>query len=122
MVSSFNWYRLVSGVTSIVMIFGSFLAANLAQWSACWAILSLCEWAYLIPFHLYWKAVPSDPKTLCLVNGEYNFIICVEHVIGEEKYECEMLNASVMESRRFCGRMCCDVFSGFFFDFFGLYL
>jgi hypothetical protein len=40
---------------------------------------------------------------------------CVEHVIGEEKYDCEILNVFVMESRRFCGRVCCDALSGFFF-------
>ena len=42
-------------------------------------------------------------------------MICVEHVTGEEKYECEMLNVVVIESRRFCGRVCCVVFSGSFF-------
>ena len=49
-------------------------------------------------------------------------MICVEHVIGEEKYECDMLNVFVMESRRFCGRVYCAVFRGSFFDFLGLYL
>jgi hypothetical protein len=44
-------------------------------------------------------------------------VICVEHVIGEEKYECEMLNVFVMVSKRFCGRVCCDVFRGFFWYF-----
>ena len=33
-----------------------------------------------------------------------------------------MLNVLVMESRRFSGRVCCDVFSGFFFGFLELYL
>jgi hypothetical protein len=60
----------MSGMTSSVMVFGSFLAANLVQCIACWAISSLCGWAYPISFHLYWKAVPSDPKNLSLVNGE----------------------------------------------------
>ena len=49
------------------------------------------------------------------MNGEKYFVMYVEHVIGEEKYECEMLNVFVMESRRFCGRVCCDTFSGSFF-------
>ena len=44
-------------------------------------------------------------------------MICVEYVIGEEKYECDMLNVSVMVSKRFCGRVCCDAFSGFFLYF-----
>ena len=48
--------------------------------------------------------------------------MCVEHVIGEEKYECVMLNVSVMVFRRSCGSVCCDTFSGFFFVFCGLYL
>ena len=60
----------MSGVTSSVMLFGSFLAASLAQCIACWVVSSLCGWAYPIPFHLYWKAVPSDPKILSLANGE----------------------------------------------------
>ena len=46
------WYQLMSGMTKNVAVFGSFLAANLAQWNACWAISSLCGWAYPIPFHL----------------------------------------------------------------------
>ena len=45
--------------------------------------------------------MPSDPKTLSLVNGEKYYVMCVEHVIGDEKYECDMLNVVVMESRRF---------------------
>jgi hypothetical protein len=46
----------------------------------------------------------------------------VEHVVGEEKYECEMLNVFVMVSRRFCGRVCCDAFSGSFFGILELHL
>ena len=60
----------MSGVTSIVIVFGSFLTANLAQCIACWVVSSLCGWAYPIPFHLYWNAVPIDPKILSLVNGK----------------------------------------------------
>ena len=37
--------------------------------------------------------------------------------MGEEKYECEMLNVFVIESRRFCGRLCCYVFNGSFLLF-----
>jgi hypothetical protein len=40
--------------------------------------------------------VPSDPNTLSLANGENNCVMCVEHVTGEEKYDCEMLNVVVM--------------------------
>jgi len=32
------WYQLMSGVTSSVMMFRSFLAANLAQCIACWVV------------------------------------------------------------------------------------
>ena len=39
---------------------------------------------------------------------------CVEHVIGEKKYECEMLSVVVRESRMLVGRVCCDVCRGFF--------
>ena len=49
-------------------------------------------------------------------------MINVEHVTGEEKYECEMLNVCVMKSRRLCGRVCSDAFSGFYFYFFRLHL
>ena len=33
-----------------------------------------------------------------------------------------MSNVCVIESRRLCGRVCSDVFSGYFFQFFGLYI
>ena len=49
-------------------------------------------------------------------------MICVEYVTGEEKYECVMLNVLMIESRRFFGRVCCDVFSGSIFRFLELYL
>lgn len=42
-------------------------------------------------------------------------MIFVEHVIGEEKYECVMLNDVVIVSMILVGRVWCDVFSGFFF-------
>ena len=48
--------------------------------------------------------------------------MCVEHVTGEEKYDCEMLNVVIMESRMFCGRVCRDSLSGAFFGFLCLYL
>ena len=60
----------MSGMTRIVRVSGSFMAANRAQCIACWAISSFGGCAYPIPFHLYWKAVPSDPKTLSLANVE----------------------------------------------------
>ena len=64
------WYQLISGITNIVIVVGSFLADILAQCIACWANSSLCECAYPMPFHLYWRAVLSDPKSLSLVCGE----------------------------------------------------
>jgi hypothetical protein len=48
--------------------------------------------------------------------------MCVEHVIGKEEYDCEMLNVVVMESRMFCGRVCCDSLSEAFFEVLCLYL
>ena len=59
--------------------------------------------------------MPSDPNILSLVNGEKYSVMCVEQVIGDEKYECDMLNVFVMKSRRFCGRVCCDTLKGSFF-------
>ena len=38
-----SWYQFMCGITTIVMVFGSFLAANLAQCIACWAVSSLCR-------------------------------------------------------------------------------
>ena len=58
--------------------------------------------------------MPSDPNILSLVNGEKYSVMCVKHVISDKKYECEMLNVFIMESRRFCGRVCCDNFNGSF--------
>ena len=49
-------------------------------------------------------------------------MMCVEHVTGDEKYDCEMLNVVVMESRMFCGRVCCDSLSVAFLDVLCLYL
>ena len=66
--------------------------------------------------------MPSDPKNLSLVNGEKYFVMYVEHVIGEKKHECEMLNVFVKELRRFCGKMCCDGFRGYLFGVLELYL
>ena len=60
----------MSGITSIVMVSLSVLAANLAQCIACSVVSSLCGWGYPIPFYLYWKAIPNDPKILSLANGE----------------------------------------------------
>ena len=64
------WYQLISGIISIVTVVGSCLADNLAQCIACCAISLLCGCAYPIPFHLYWRAVPIEPKILSLVYGE----------------------------------------------------
>jgi hypothetical protein len=61
--------------------------------------------------------VPNDPNTLSLVNGEWNCVMCVGHVTGEEKYECVMLNVLVRESRSSCGKVCCGPWCGFFFCF-----
>ena len=46
----------------------------------------------------------------------------MKHVIGEEKYEYEMLNVFVTISKRFCGSVCCDALSGSFFGVLGLYI
>ena len=66
--------------------------------------------------------MPSDPNTLSHVNGEENCVICVEHITGEEKYDCEMLNVSIRESKILYGRVCCDRLSGSFLKVLYLYL
>ena len=38
----------------------------------------------------------------------------MEYVIGEEKYECVMLNVVVRESSRSVGIVCCVVLRGYF--------
>lgn len=81
------WYQFGSGVTIMVIVFGSCLAANLAQWMACWVVSRLWVCAYPMPVHLYSKALPRDPKILSREKGEKYFVILVEHVIGDEKYE-----------------------------------
>ena len=56
------WYHLVYGMTSMVAVDGSFLDANRAHCTACWAISTLCGCVYPIPFQLYRRAIPGDPK------------------------------------------------------------
>ena len=82
----------------------------------------LCGCAYPIPFHLYWRIVPSDPKILSLMFGEYNCVICVKHVTGEEKFEWEMLKVVVRDSMILVGRLCFDAFNGSFLGVIYLYL
>ena len=41
---------------------------------------------------------------------------CVGHVIGEEKYECEMLNVVARELKMLVGRVYCDFCCGFLFE------
>ena len=41
-----------------------------------------------MPSYLKSKAFPKDPKIFSLLNGETNLFSAVEHVTGEEKYEC----------------------------------
>ena len=64
------WYQLLSGIVSMVMVWGSFFATNLAQYIAIWALTSLCGWVHPTPLHLYENAFPMDPKSLFLENGE----------------------------------------------------
>ena len=46
----------------------------------------------------------------------------MEHVIGEEKYECEILNVVVRASSILVGIVWCDVLRGFFLWVLFLYL
>ena len=60
------WYQLVYGMTSMVAVDGLFLDANCAHYTACWVISTLCGSVYPIPFQLYRRARPSDPKIFLL--------------------------------------------------------
>ena len=40
-------------------------------------------------------------------------MIVVEQVIGDEKYDWEMLNVVMIESMMLVGRVCCEFLSGF---------
>ena len=43
------------------------------------------------PFHLCLNVVPRDPKILSQKKREKKYFNLVEHVMGEEKYECVIL-------------------------------
>ena len=95
-------------------VFGSFLAALDVP-----SVLLVGSFLRYVGEHSQFRVICIRKRCLViqkiyLVNGEKYFVICVEHVIGEEKYECVTLNIFVMESKRFCERVCCNVFSGFF--------
>lgn len=67
--------------------------------------------------------MPSDPKSLFSVNGEYNYsVIFIEHGIGEEKYESVILKVVIMASMMLVGRMYCDDLRGSFLCIIYLYL
>ena len=48
--------------------------------------------------------------------------MCVEHVTGNEKYDCVILNVVIIESRMVSGRVCCAPLGGLFFGFVCLYI
>lgn len=99
-----------------------FFATSLALCIVYWTISSLCRCAYPIPFHLYQKAVPRDPNILSLENSEQNCVICVGHVMGDEKYECEILNVVIRESKKQVEKVCCNAFNGSLLGILYLYL
>ena len=80
----------------MVMVCGSFFVASLAQCIAVGASCLLWRCAYPIPFHLFEKASPTDPKILSFGYDEWNFVILVMQVIGEEKYEWIMFKDVVI--------------------------
>ena len=80
----------------MVVEYGSYFVASLAQWIVFWASISLWGWAYPIPCHLCENALPIDPKILSLGNGEKNFVRWVEHVAGNVKQECVILKDVMM--------------------------
>ena len=53
---------------------------------------------YPILVHLELNVFPRKPTILSHVKGEKNLVSFVEHVIGEEKYECWLLCAVVRVS------------------------
>ena len=105
------WYQFSFGVNSIITKFKLFLAKRCAQWRACWALVSVC--AYLLPCHLCWNSFPTDPNTTSLINGEWNCLSVVEHVIGDEKYKCGICNELVRCSRMPLGSVYCETFRSF---------
>ena len=79
------WYQFGSVVTGIIIVFGLFWAASLAQCRACCVSISVCGWAYPFPIHLSWNVVLIDPNTLSWEKGEENCLSVVGHVTGDEK-------------------------------------
>ena len=59
----------------------------------------VCGWAYPLPLHLCWNAVPIDPKTLSMKNVEENCLSLIGHVTSDEKYECVIWNDLMICSR-----------------------
>ena len=70
---------------SIVIVYGLFWAASLAQCRACCVSASVYGWAYPFPIHLSWNIVPIEPKILSRGNGEENCFNVLGHVTGDEK-------------------------------------
>ena len=75
-------------------------------------LVLLCGCANSIPSHLYSNAFPSDPNILSRVCGEKYLISFVEHVIGDEKYECSMFHSLEIRSRSSVGNVYCVSFRG----------
>jgi hypothetical protein len=59
-----------SGMMRMVIVSWFSLAARWAQCIAFCVFSLLCGWAYPLPIHLCWKAVPLDPNMESLWNGE----------------------------------------------------
>ena len=91
---------------------GLLWAASLAQWRACWVSVSVCGWAYPLPVHLCWNAVPLDPKTLSREKVEENCRSVVGHVTGDEKYECVIWKESIIWLMMAFGSVYCDSLRG----------
>ena len=65
-----------------------------------------------MPCYLCWNALPIDPITTSLENGEWNCLSVVEHVIGDEKYKCVIWKELVRCSRMAFGSVYFEKFSG----------
>ena len=74
------------------------------------------------PFHLCVNAVPKEPKILSLEKKKKKYFNLVEHVMGEEKYECVILKFVINVLSNGSGNVNSVCFKGFVLDSLYLYL
>ena len=80
------------GYMIMVMCSGLMEALNRPQCIACCNCSFVVGCASPLPDHCVEKTGPSEPKILSLVKGEKKCLMGVGQVIGDEKYECVIVN------------------------------